>query len=159
MKNIIFSIFTLLIVGLFTTSTQAQKNTEAEILNMWKEVWAAYESNDLSKVWSHYAENATEIYPDGTTITGLSAIKAGYEQFNGMIEGKPSWNASVPTIRFITPDVALLTSDVTSDIKLKGGQQIGGKESFALLLRKTNGKWLIEFDSQTPVLQMPESGK
>jgi uncharacterized protein (TIGR02246 family) len=159
MKNIIFSFFALLLVSLFASNTQAQNTTESEIIKMWKEVWTAYESNDLAKVWPFYAENATEIYPDGTKITGLAAIKAGYEQFSGMLEGNPTWQTSTPVIRFITPDVALLTSDVTSDIKLKGGQQVGGKASFALLLRKANGKWLIEFDSQTPVLQMPESGK
>jgi hypothetical protein len=73
-------------------------------------------------------------------------------------EGTPSWSATKPNIRLITPDVALLTSEVVSDIKLKGGQQVGGKSTFALLLRRAGGKWLIEFDSQTPVLQMPPAG-
>lgn len=159
MKNIIFAFLALAFVNVLAFTAQAQNATEAEILKMWNEVWAAYESNDLAKVWPHYAENATEIYPDGSKTTGLAAIKAGYEQFTSMVEGKPTWQATVPAIRLITPDLALLTSDVTSDIKLKGGQQIGGKSSFALLIRKTNGKWLIEFDSQTPVLQMPENEK
>jgi uncharacterized protein (TIGR02246 family) len=159
MKNFLFSTLTLLFVSLFATpSLQAQNAAEAEILNMWNDVWKAYESNDLAKVWPFYAEKACEIYPDGTIMHGTATIKAGYEQFIGMLEGTPSWSATKPNIRFITPDVALLTSEVVSDIKLKGGQQVGGKSTFALLARKANGKWLIEFDSQTPVLQMPPAG-
>jgi uncharacterized protein (TIGR02246 family) len=110
-------------------------------------------------MWSFYAENACEIFPDGSMITGAANIKAAYDQFKGMLEGTPTWTMSKPNIRFITPDVALLTSDIVSDIKLKGGQQVGGKATFATIVRKTNGRWLIEFDSQTPVLQMPETGK
>ena len=160
MKNIIFITVSLLFVSLFTTSNATAQNTaEAELTKMWSDVWKAYESDDLSKVWLHYADKACEIYPDGSMITGLSNIKAGYEQFAGMLEGTPSWTASKPVIRLITPDVALLTSDVVSDIKLKGGQQMGGKATFALLVHKVNGKWLIEFDSQTPVMQMPEPPK
>jgi uncharacterized protein (TIGR02246 family) len=160
MKNFFFSTLALLFVSLFATpSLQAQSPAEAEILKMWNDVWNAYERDDLAKVWSYYAEKACEIYPDGSTIHGVANIKAGYEQFMGMVEGRPSWSATKPAIRFITPDVALLTSDVVADIKLKGGQQVGGKSTFALLARKANnGKWLIEFDSQTPVLQMPPAG-
>lgn len=155
MKNIIFTALALLFVSLFSISANAQTTAETELTKMWDDMWKAYEGNDLSKVWPYYAEKATEIYPDGSMMTGVAAIKAGYEQFSGMLEGIPTWKATKPVIRLITPDVALLTSDVVSDIKLKGGQQVGGKATFALIVHKVNGKWLIEFDSQTPVLQMP----
>ncbi len=159
MKNIIFTTLTVLFVSLFATANATAQNTaEAELTKMWDDVWKSYEGNDLSKVWPYYAEKACEIYPDGSMMTGVATIKAGYEQFSGMLEGTPSWNASKPVIRLITPDVALLTSEVVSDIKLKGGQQVGGKSTFALVAHKVSGKWLIEFDSQTPVLQMPGAG-
>lgn len=155
MKNTILFTLTLLFVSLCSFTVNAQTAAEKDVLKGWDEVWQAYESNNLDKVWAYYSENAIEIYPDGSMASGLSSIKAGYEQFSGMLEGTPSWQTSKPVIRFITPDIALLTSDVVSDIKLKGGQQIGGKSTFALLLQKRNGKWLVEFNSQTPVLTMP----
>lgn len=128
---------------------------EAAVLKTWNDVWQAYESGDEAKMWSFYADNACEIYPDGSCICGKEAIRQGYEAFKGMLEGKPSWTMTPPTVRFLGPDVVMLLSDVTADIKLKGGQQIGGKSKFMALLRKTNGQWLIEFDSQTPVIPMP----
>ena len=76
-----------------------------------------------------------------------------------MLEGTPSWKISKPEITFFGSDVALLTSDITTDVKLKGGQQIGGKANFATIIQKVNGKWLIVFDSQTPMQEMPETGK
>jgi uncharacterized protein (TIGR02246 family) len=154
MRNILFCTLAFFFASLLPTNAQAQ-NPEAEILSMWDNVWKAYESNNLAKVWASYAENACEIYPDGSMMTGAANIKAGYEQFSGMLEGTPSWQSTKPAIRLITPDVALLTSSVVSDIKLKGGQQVGGKSVFALVAHKVKGQWLIEFDSQTPVLQMP----
>lgn len=154
MRNILCCTLALFFASLLPMNAQAQ-NPEAEVLSMWDNVWKAYDGNDWSKVWPFYAEKACEIYPDGSMVTGIANIKAGYEQFTGMLEGTPTWQATKPVIRLITPDVALLTSDVVSDIKLKGGQQVGGKATFALIAHKVKGQWLIEFNSQTPVLQMP----
>lgn len=154
MRNILFCTLALFFASLLPMNAQAQ-NPEAEVLSMWDNIWKAYQANDIAKVWSFYSEKACEIYPDGSLVSGLANLKASYEQFSGMLEGTPTWQMTKPTIYFITPDVVLLTSNVVSDIKLKGGQQVGGKSTFAGIIHKTKGKWLIEFDSQTPVLQMP----
>jgi uncharacterized protein (TIGR02246 family) len=156
MKNILFSTLALLFVSSFSFNANAQSTDEASVLKMWDAVWQAYESGDDAKVWSFYADNACEIYPDGSAACGLKIIKEGYEQFKTMMEGNPSWIASRPTVTMIGSDVALLMCDVTTDIKLKGGQQIGGKSKFAAIVHKIKGQWLIVFDSQTPVMQMPE---
>lgn len=163
MKNIFFCTLTLLFVSFFAQNTTAQtassKTDEAALLKMWDDVWQTYESGNEEKMWSYYADNACEVYPDGSMICGKKAIREGYEAFKTMLEGKPSWTMTKPTVRFIEPNVALLAADVTADIKLKGGQQIGGNSKFVTLVHKINGQWLIEFDSQTPVIQMPEPGK
>lgn len=157
MKNtFLFSL--ILLLSSFST-LRAQSAAEAELLKGWDEIWKAYSSNDMTKVWAFYAENATEIYPDGSMAAGVATIKAGYEQFSAMLEGTPSWKMDKPVVRFITPDVALLTSNIVTDMKLKGGQQIGGKGTFAVIVHKVKGKWLIEFDSQTPVINMAENNK
>lgn len=159
MKNILFSTLTLLFASTFTFNVNAQTSKEeASLLKMWDDVWAAYEAGDEAKMWSFYADNACEIYPDGSSICGTKAIKEGYEMFKTMLEGKPSWSMTKPTITFLGSDVAILIADVTADIKLKGGQQIGGKSKFATVVHKVNGQWLIAFDSQTPVIPMPEAG-
>ncbi len=115
MKNILFSTITLLFMCLFTSNSNAQtaSNDEAAVLKMWDTVWQAYESGDEAKMWSFYADNACEIYPDGSSISGLKAIREGYEQFKTMLEGKPSWSMTKPAITFFGSDVVLLVSDVT----------------------------------------------
>lgn len=135
-----------------TAQSQNKAADEAALLKMWDNVWADYDSDNEEKMWAYYSETATEIYPDGTSMSGKKAIKAGYEAFKGMLEGKPSWSTTKPTIQWLGTDAALLISDITSDIKLKGGQQIGGKMKFATVAVCRDGKWFIEFDSQTPVL-------
>lgn len=159
MKNILFSTIALLFVSLFSTNVNAQtKADEASLLKMWDAVWQAYETGNEAKMWSYYADNACEIYPDGSSICGVKAIKEGYEMFKTMMEGTPSWSMTPPTVTFIGADVALLIADVTADIKLKGGQQIGGKSKFATIVHRVNGQWYIVFDSQTPVIPMPAAG-
>lgn len=150
----------LLLTALCAPSTfsglQAQNAADqTAVLKMWDDVWKAYEAGDEAKMWSFYAENACEIYPDGSSLCGKKAIREGYDAFKGMLDGKPSWEMTKPSVQFLGADVVLLMSDVTSDIKLKGGMQIGGKSKFATIIRKVNGHWLIEFDSQTPVLPPP----
>ncbi len=160
MTNLVKSLVFLLLTAFAGQITaQTTSKNESEVLKMWNDVWQAYESGDDAKMWSFYAENACEIYPDGSQLCGLKTIREGYEQFKTMLEGKPSWKISTPTVQFIEPNVAWLTADVDSDIKLKDGPQIGGKSKFVTVIHKVNGKWLIVFDSQTPVMQMPEAGK
>ncbi len=160
MKNFIRVAFALLFINLLSFNANAQNNSneEAALLKMWDTVWQAYESGNEAKMWSFYDKNACEVYPDGSSICGLKAILQGYEQFKTMLEGTPSWSTTKPTITFFGPDMALLMSDVTTDVKLKGGQQIGGKSKFASMVHKVNGNWLIVFDSQTPIMEMPAPG-
>ena len=157
MKNLLF----FLLATLFTLNANAQKNAkdEADILKYWDTSWKAYEDNDESKMWTFYAPNACEVYPDGSTVCGLDNIKAGYDQFKGLLEGAPIFTYSKPDIHFIDANNALLLANITTDVKLKGGQQIGGNTKFALVLHKEKGKWLAVFSSQTPVIPMPDMGK
>ncbi len=160
MKNIKINFLTLVCAVLFAFNANAQSNpNEKEVLKMWNDVWQSYEKGDEAKMWSFYAEDACEIYPDGSQLCGLKTIREGYEQFKDMLDGTPSWKLSTPTLNFVEPNVVILTADVESDIKLKGGMQIGGKSKFMALVHKVKGNWLIVFDSQTPVIPMPEAGK
>lgn len=149
-------LFALLLAGISAqTSTAQPTSAEAEVLKMWDAVWQAYESNDEAAMWAYYAPNACEIYPDGQVACGVETMKAGYEQFKTMLEGKPSWKYTKPSVQFLTADVALLIADVSSDMKLKGGQQIGGPTKFSAIIQRIGGQWRIVFDQQTPVLPMP----
>lgn len=158
MKNILFSTLTLCFFALFTQNAQAQTAAdEAAVRKMWNEAWATYQELDLEKGLSFYADNAVEIGPDGRKLSGKKELREAWEGFSNMLDEKPKFNPTNLAIRFITPDVALLDWDTESDMKI-GGQQIGGKTKDMAVVRKVGGKWLIEFDSQTPVMDMSEAG-
>jgi uncharacterized protein (TIGR02246 family) len=158
-KNVFKSITLITLMGTVTLAfSQNQKNEEA-LVKIFNDVWTAYEKGDEQTMWNFYSSSASEIYPDGSLISGKENIRQAYNGFKNMLEGNPKWKYSRPTVRFIEPNVALLFSDIESDIKLKGGQQMGGKVKFVAVLHRVNGKWQIEFDGQVPKIPMPEMGK
>lgn len=154
MRNILFSILTL---ALISSSAQAQTAADqASIKAFWKQTWQAYQSGEMDKVLPLYADNASSITPDGRVQNGKEAIKADWEAFTAMTDAKPTFTYEEPAIRFITPDVAITTYSTDVDIKI-GGQQMGGRMTGVAIVRKVKGSWLIELDSMTPVMEMPEA--
>ncbi len=159
MKNILFSAIALLFVSLFTSNANAQTAAdEAAVKTFWKQVWKAYESGNVDEVMKVYTDNACSITPDGRLQSGKAAMKADWEAFTKMADAPPKFTYEEPTIRVITADVALVTYSTQADIKI-GGQQVGGKMLGMAVLHKINGKWTIESDSSTPVIEVPETGK
>jgi uncharacterized protein (TIGR02246 family) len=159
MKNILFSILALLFVSLFTSNANAQTAAdETAVKTFWKQVWKAYEVGNVDEVMKIYADNATSITPDGRLQSGKAAMKEDWEAFTKMTDAPPKFTYEEPSIRVITADVAIVNYFTQADIKI-GGQQVGGKMLGIAILHKVNGKWIVEADSMTPVMEMPETGK
>ena len=134
-------------------------NSEAiNLLKMWKSTWDAYQAGDTKKMWAAYTNDAAEISPDGNITYGKKALKASWEEFMKMTDKAPSFTYGDPQVRMLTNDIALIVWDSSADIQM-GGQQVGGKTKGMAVVRKIKGQWLIEFDSLTPVIPMPESQK
>lgn len=156
MKNILFSILALLACAIFTPSAQAQSAAdEAAIRAFWKTTWEAFQSGNVEQMWAAYTDNALEITPDGQLASGKPAMRASWDEFMKMVDTPPSFTSENLAVRQITADVAILTWDTTADIKI-GGQQVGGPTKCMGVVRKVNGKWQIEADAMTPVMQMPD---
>jgi uncharacterized protein (TIGR02246 family) len=156
MKNILFSALALLTCTLYAPCAQAQTAAdEAAIKTFWAETWQAYDAGNVEQMWAAYTDNAEEITPDGNLAIGKQAMRDSWDQFMKMVDTPPSFTNSNLTVRLITADVAILTWDTAADIKI-GGQQIGGPTKCMGVVRKINGKWKIEADAMTPVMQMPE---
>ncbi len=157
--NKCFNLAAAFLAAFLLSNCQAQNaapaaGDEAALIKGFDAVWAAYEKGDEATMWAAYADDACEVYPDGSSACGLAAIKAGFAEFGKMLDAKPSWKYTRPTVKFLDPNVALLISEVTSDIRM-GGQQIGGKTKFVAILKKSGDRWLIAYDGQTPVLPPP----
>lgn len=155
MKNAFFSILALVVFSLSNTATQAQTSAdEAAVKSFWNEIWQAYDSGNTEKMWAAYTDNAAEIGPDGRLTTGKAALRESWEAFMKMVDEQPKFTYADPDVRVLTPEVALITWDSSADIKM-GGQQVGGSTKGMAVVRKIKGQWMIEFDSLTPVLEMP----
>ncbi|HMG15506.1 MAG TPA: nuclear transport factor 2 family protein [Saprospiraceae bacterium] len=154
MKTNLVQLLMIVALGLANTSVHAQsKSEETAVKAFWKSVWQAYESDNPEKVFSFYSENACEITPDGMLTCGKKAMLENWKMFMQMVDEKPKFSYEDPLVRFITADIATITWNSNDDIKIKG-QQVGGKTKGMALVHKINGKWLVEFDSITPVIQM-----
>ena len=154
MKTIIFSAFTLFVITFFGQNAQAQTDGQATFENYLKQVYDAYQSGNDGAMWAFYTDNAAEISPDGHLAVGKQALKAGWDEFMKMVDSRPAFTYKLTSWRLITSDIALITWNSTADIKVQG-QQVGGPSSCVAVLHKMNGKWNIEFDGMTPVMQMP----
>lgn len=153
MKSFIFGAFTFFSILFFAQNAAAQDN-QATFETYLAKVYDAYQSGNDDAMWAFYTDNATEISPDGMVTSGKQNLKAGWEQFMKMVDSRPTFTYKLNSWRLITPEVAIITWDSTADIKIQG-QQVGGPSTSSALLHKINGQWKIEFDSMTPVLQMP----
>ena len=139
--------------------TKGLVNTNATAIHkMWKDTWDAYQAGDNKKMWAAYTNDAAEISPDGNITYGKKALKASWEAFMKMTDKAPSFTYGDPQVRMLTNDIALIVWDSSADIQM-GGKQLGGKTKGMAVVRKIKGQWLIEFDSLTPVIPMPESQK
>lgn len=158
MKNIFFNaLMTLLFACNINAATAQTAADEAAVREFFMAAWATFNAGDIDKSLDAFTEKAGEIGPDGSLLTGKQSLRESYEAMMKMVDAKPSFSCEQLTVRFITADVAITTFDSNADIKI-GGQQVGGKTKGMAVLHKINGKWLIEFDSSTPVLPPPTAG-
>ena len=154
MKTILLQLAMVFGFGLVNSSIHAQTITDdVEIKSLWKNIWTSLASNDVNKMFDYYTDNACEITPDGNMTCGKVELIENWKSFVNMIDEKPRFKVSDPSIRYLSPEIGILSWNSENDIKLDS-KQIGGKTKSMSLIHKINGKWLIEFDAITPVLQM-----
>ncbi len=153
MKTLLFTSILLLALTFSSQNTFAQADNQATFEAYLEAVYKAYQSDDNNIMWSYYTDNATEIGPDGSIASGKKDLRAGWEAFMQMVDKKPTFDYKLTSWRLIKPDVAIITWNSNADIVMDG-QQIGGPTICSAVLVKVKGKWMIEMDTMTPVMQM-----
>lgn len=158
MSNL-FNLAALLLLTVLCTPLFAQTADEKAIYAVLEEGSAAFEARDADRFAAIFTEKADFIPPVGHLIHGREAIRQGHiELFKNF--PKPSGTATNEyvdrQIRMLTPDLALLT--VQDKVTDKNGDQVfSQKTSISALLRRSEGKWLAELVTLTP-LTVPERG-
>lgn len=150
-------LFFLLLSTLMTLQLSAQNKPDAldrkfkQLLSDW---YAAVEQENFD--WSkYYTKDACEIDPGGILICGMDNLIGNWKEMMKMVDEKPKFTYKYLSYRLITADVAIMFFDSNADVKIKG-QQVGGPVKGAAVLRLVNGNWLVEFDSITPIVPMPD---
>jgi uncharacterized protein (TIGR02246 family) len=145
----------LLLLSFFSLNLTAQSAAdEAAIKTFWRDVWNAFETGNEEAMWAAYTEAAQEIGPDGSLVSGKKAIKENWAAMMKMVDAPPTFTYQDLQVRMLNAEFAIIIWDSSADIKVQG-QQVGGKTKGMALLRKIGGRWLIEFDSITPVMPPP----
>jgi uncharacterized protein (TIGR02246 family) len=154
MKTLLITSALILALVFGSQNANAQTDNKATFEAYLASVYAAYESGNADQMWAYYTDNAAEIGPDGSLASGKEAMKAGWDGFMQMVDKQPTFTYEMTSWRLIKPDVAIVTWNSTADIVLQG-QQVGGPSSCSAVLVKVKGKWLIEMDTMTPIMEMP----
>lgn len=157
MKKLLLSALAICGLFLFTQNIQAQSN-KAESFESFKayldHVYKVYDGLNVDEILKYYVADAQEIGPDGSLVSGTAALKTNWEGLVKMLDKKPVFTHKLLSARQIRPDVAIITFEQDAEMQI-GGQQIGGKTICMAVLSKKDNRWLIEFDSMTPVVPMP----
>lgn len=156
MKNIFFSILTLCAFALFTQTASAQTSADEQaVRNTLTKGIEDYYTADADKMAAYYAENATMVIYTGQKISGKEAIRQAMVEMLKVEKPTPgSFKFTVSNVRFLNADTALVVAD------LQGKSQIEGKTIEwtgvnTMVMSRTGGKWLIELESNIPVMPAP----
>jgi len=157
----LFVAATLLLTTTFSMSVNAQKISDADdksIGKIYQGIMMAFGKFDAAAVAGFYTENGTHISPDGQIITGRAALKEYFEKLFAWFKTLPKpdktdrketgWNA-----RYLSND--LILAEYTDEHANHFGNKVE-KETFAMsvILKRTNGGWLCEQVTMTPVKPM-----
>lgn len=152
MKNTILS---ALLIGacslLGTVATAQTKSDEAALRAMLKEAYDAFTAKDATRFAAIFTEDATFIPPPGYYMKGKSAIEAAHVELFKMPMTINKTEILTSDIRFLSPNVAVLTWAEYQESEINGQAQKGQTQGSATVVRQ-NGKWLTAACQMTPVM-------
>jgi uncharacterized protein (TIGR02246 family) len=156
MKNSFFKLLTFFAFFAFAQNAIGQANADEQALrNLIGKAIDDYYAGDADKLAAYYAENATMVIYTGQKINGRAAIRESVAEGFKIEKPTPAnFKFAVASVRFLNANLAIVVAD------LKGTSQMDGKTIewsgvSTLVFSRSGGKWLIELESNTPVMSMP----
>jgi uncharacterized protein (TIGR02246 family) len=109
-----------------------------EIVAVEKRAWQAFADHDVKAYSDVWTDDAVEALADGSVLTGKQAILADLKSTNCKVK---SFDIGKPKVRQVSPDVAILTYDLTQDVTC-GATKLAPKANASSLYVRRGGKWL-----------------
>lgn len=156
MKNSFFKLLPLFAFVAFAQTTFSQTAADEQALrSLMNKAIDDYYAGDADKLAAYYAVNAIMVVYTGQKINGRAAIREAVAEGFKIEKPTPAnFKFTLDSVRFLNGNTAIVVAD------LKGVSQIEGK-SFewsgvsTSLWSRSGGQWLIELDSNTPVMPVP----
>jgi uncharacterized protein (TIGR02246 family) len=104
-----------------------------------------FNHHDASAVAAAFAEDAERTTVRGDVSHGRSAIEKSYAGLFGGILKNAHRTATLKSVRFLTPEIALVDADyeITGRTTSSGTEQPQAKGLLSLVMTKHGDKWLI----------------
>jgi ketosteroid isomerase-like protein len=166
MKKTLLNLLACCTFVFFTQTLQAQSISDADqkgIMANYNGFSAAFGKMDMAGIEALLTENVDQITPNGSITRGRSSVVANMKGYMEFLKGLPKPDkVEVKLIgmqsRYLAPGLILATYTEEKSISF-GSQTKVEKTTTAVVLKKTNDKWLLDLIALTPVVSGPEMGK
>ncbi|HEX8495447.1 MAG TPA: SgcJ/EcaC family oxidoreductase [Pyrinomonadaceae bacterium] len=129
---------------------QTSSADEAAIRQVVKQVEDAWNAHDGKAFAAPFAADADYVVVNGMSIKGREAIEKGHTQIFTTIY-KDSHNvATIRSVRFLRPDVAVVHIEWNLEFRA-GGETRKGHAMNTMVMTKDGGKWSIAAFQNTPI--------
>ncbi|HEV7903586.1 MAG TPA: SgcJ/EcaC family oxidoreductase [Pyrinomonadaceae bacterium] len=131
--------------------TPSSANTdEAAIRQIVKQIEDGWNAHDGKAFTAPFAPDADYVVVNGMFIKGKEAIEKGHIGIFTTIYKESHNVATVKSVRFLRPDVAVAHVEWNLEFKV-GGETRKGHAMNTLVLTKEGGKWSIAAFQNTPI--------
>ncbi|MEK6302907.1 MAG: SgcJ/EcaC family oxidoreductase [Acidobacteriota bacterium] len=149
----LFTLFAIAFVSLVVQTSNAQaprtsSGDEAALRQVVQQVQDGWNAHDGKAFASPFASDADYVVVNGMKVKGREDIESGHTAIFTTIY-KDSHNvATVKSIRFLRPDVAVVHVEWNLEVS-KGGEK--GHALNTMVMTKEGGKWIIAVFQNTPI--------
>ncbi|MBC7775946.1 MAG: nuclear transport factor 2 family protein [Phycisphaerae bacterium] len=166
MKNLIFNFLAFCAFALLAQTLQAQTISDADqkgIEECYNVFTTAFEKLDPSGTGKWFTENAVQVIPPGKILHGRATIESSLAEFMGFLKTQPKpdrveeKNVDSQS-RYLANNLILATYTRESTFHFGSQTQIE-KTATTVVLKKVDGKWLVDLMTLTPVVTRSEMGK
>lgn len=131
-------------------TSQAASADEAAIRQIVQQVQDAWNAHDGKAFAAPFAADADYVVVSGMYIKGREAIEQGHTQIFSTLYKESKNAATVKSVRFLRPDVAVAHVEWNLEF-LAGGETKKAQAINTMVLTKEGGKWGIAAFHNTPI--------
>lgn len=152
MKTFFCSLILLLSFS-FALNAQTAADEKA-VRSLFETLIELNKSGRVDAMTPHFAEKATAIFYNGTTIQGKQAIHEAMKQYAAYQNPDDTVVLDEYSVRFLDANNALVLATLHGSMHMEG-QKMDWKGISTALFTKKGGSWLVELMQDTPVMEMP----